>query len=77
MDQKNGYALMCQRKLHLRFPAVVDGLDDGAEKAYVAWPSRVYVIGADGKVRYSSALDEENFDAKTLEAKIRMVAARR
>ena len=77
MDQKNGYAQMCSRKLHLRFPAVVDGLDNAAEKAYAAWPSHVYVIGADGKVRYSSVLIEEEFDAKALELAVRAVAARR
>lgn len=77
MDQKNGYAVMCNRKLHLHFPAVVDGLDDAAEKAYAAWPSHVYVIAADGKVRYSSALIEEDFDPKALETAIRAVAARR
>jgi tetratricopeptide (TPR) repeat protein len=74
MDEKNGYAVMCNRKLHLRFPALVDGLDNAAEKAYAAWPSRVYVIGADGKVRYSSALIEEDFDPKALEAAIRSAA---
>lgn len=74
MDEKNGYAVMCNRKLHLRFPALVDGLDDAAEKAYAAWPSRVYVIGADGKVRYSSALIEEDFDPKALETAIRSAA---
>jgi tetratricopeptide (TPR) repeat protein len=71
MDEKHDYAVMCQRKLHLRFPAVVDGLDDAAEKAYAAWPSRVYVVGADGRVRYSSALIEEDFDPVALEAAIR------
>jgi tetratricopeptide (TPR) repeat protein len=77
MDEKNGYALMCQRKLHLRFPAVVDGLDNAAEKSYAAWPSHVYVIAADGRVRYSSVLIEEDFDAKALETAIRAVALRR
>jgi tetratricopeptide (TPR) repeat protein len=77
MDQKNGYAVMCLRKLHLRFPAVVDGLDDAAEKAYAAWPSHVYVISADGRVRYSSPLIEEDFDPKALEAAIRAVAVKR
>jgi tetratricopeptide (TPR) repeat protein len=75
MEQKHDYAIMCQRKLHLRFPAVVDGLDNGAEKAYAAWPSRVYVIGRDGRVRYSSALIEEEFDRAALEKAIASVAA--
>jgi tetratricopeptide (TPR) repeat protein len=76
LDQKNDYAVMCSRKLHLRFPAVVDGLDNAAEKAYAAWPSYVYVIAADGRIRFSSPLLEEDFDAKALETAIRAVAAR-
>ena len=70
---KQEYAMMCQRKLHLRFPAVVDGLDDAAEKAYTAWPSRVYVIAADGRVQYSSGLAEDEFDKAALESAIRSV----
>lgn len=76
MEEKHDYAMMCTRKLHLRFGAVVDGLDNAAEKAYSAWPSRVYVIGADGRVRYSSALIEEEFDAGALEKAIRSAVQR-
>lgn len=59
---------MCPLRLHVRFPAVVDGLDNAAEKAYAAWPNHVYVIGADGRVRCRSALIEEDLDARALEA---------
>ena len=69
--QKREYAMMCERKLHLAFPAVVDGLNDAAEKAYQAWPSRVYVIGPDRTIRFSSALNEEDFDRCALENSIR------
>jgi tetratricopeptide (TPR) repeat protein len=65
-EQKHEYATMCQRKLHLQFPSVVDGLDNAAEKAYSAWPSRVYVISAEGRIRYSSGLTEQEFDAVAL-----------
>jgi tetratricopeptide (TPR) repeat protein len=74
--QKQEYAIMCQRKLHLRFPSVVDTLDDAAQKAYQAWPSRVYVLTADGHVQYSSGLTEEDFDRKALESAIRSVLPR-
>jgi tetratricopeptide (TPR) repeat protein len=73
MEQKHDYATMCLRQLHLGFPAVVDGLDNAAEQAYEAWPSRVYVISADGRVKYSSGLIEEEFDRDALEAAIRSV----
>lgn len=69
--QKTDYAMLCQRKLHLSFPAVVDGLDNRAEEAYSAWPSRVYVISKSGRVLYSSGLTEQDFDRKALEAALR------
>jgi tetratricopeptide (TPR) repeat protein len=73
VEQKKEYATMCQRTLHLRFPSVVDGLDDAAERAYAAWPSRVYVISADGRVKYSTGLTEEDFDRAALELAIKSV----
>jgi tetratricopeptide (TPR) repeat protein len=77
MEQKHEYAAMCTRKLELRFPSAVDGLDNAAEQAYAAWPSRVYVISADGQVRYSSGLIEEEFDRAALETAIRSAIQRR
>jgi tetratricopeptide (TPR) repeat protein len=77
MEQKRDYATMCQRKLNLRFPSVVDGLDNAAEQAYAAWPSRVYVISTGGVVRYSSGLIEEEFDRAALESAIRSVISSR
>ena len=71
IEQKHDYAMMCQRKLHLKFPSAIDGLNDAAEKAYGAWPSRVYVIAADGRVRYASGLIETEFDRNALEAAVR------
>ena len=77
MEQKQEYATMCTRKLELGFPSAVDGLDNAAEQAYAAWPSRVYVISADGQVRYSSGLIEEEFDRAALESAIRSVISAR
>jgi tetratricopeptide (TPR) repeat protein len=75
-QQKTEYAVMCHRKLHLRFPSAVDGLDNAAEQAYAAWPSRVYVIAASGRVLYASGLSEQEFDRRALEAAIRSALPR-
>jgi tetratricopeptide (TPR) repeat protein len=69
--QKREYAVMCERKLHLQFPSAVDGLDNAAEQAYSAWPGKVYVISADGQIRYSSGLTEQEFDRPALEKAVR------
>jgi tetratricopeptide (TPR) repeat protein len=68
---KEDHAAMCSRKLHLPFPAVVDGMDDVVEQAYAAWPSRLFVIGKDGRVQYSTRLTELDFHPEELRAAIR------
>ena len=44
----------CATKLALRIPAVIDDLSNSTEAAYTAWPDRLYVIDADGRVAYKS-----------------------
>jgi tetratricopeptide (TPR) repeat protein len=67
-EQKRGYAASCVRKLKIPYTAAVDPLDNGAEKAYVAWPSRVYLVDRQGRVAFNSLLDELNFDATMLDS---------
>ncbi|MGH9695625.1 MAG: deiodinase-like protein, partial [Bryobacteraceae bacterium] len=69
--EKVGHAAMCSRKLHLRFPAVVDKMDGAVEKAYAAWPSRAVVVGIDGKTLYNSGLTELDFHAEEMEAALK------
>ena len=69
--QKREYAAACLRKLKIRYAAVVDGIDGAVEKAYAAWPSRVYLIDREGRVQFNSLLDQERFDAPALEAAIK------
>ena len=77
METKEGHAAMCRRELHLKFPALVDGIDGSVEAAYAAWPSRAFVIGADGRVRYSTRLSRLDFDAQAMEAALREAIAAR
>ena len=75
MAEKEQHAAMCSRKLHLTFPAVVDGMDSKVEAAYGAWPSRAFVIGPDGRVVYSTRLTELDFHAEEMDAVLRRVAS--
>jgi tetratricopeptide (TPR) repeat protein len=77
LDDKENHAAMCTRELHLKFPALVDGMDGSVEVAYAAWPSRAYIIGADGRVRYSTRLTQIEFDAEAMEAALREAIATR
>jgi peroxiredoxin len=76
IEEKQDRAAMCSLKLHLPFPALVDGMDGAMEAAYAAWPSRVFVIGLDGRVRYSTWLTQQDFHAEAMERALRAAMAR-
>jgi tetratricopeptide (TPR) repeat protein/peroxiredoxin len=76
LADKQAHAEMCRRELHLPFPALVDGMDGAVESAYNAWPSRAFVIGADGRILYSTRLTELEFHAGEMESILRKLASR-
>jgi tetratricopeptide (TPR) repeat protein len=73
--EKQEHASLCSRKLHLTFPAVVDGMDGKVEAAYGAWPSRAFVVGPDGRVLYSTRLTELDFHAEEMDSVLRRLAS--
>jgi hypothetical protein len=76
LPEKQEHAALCLRKLDLPFPAIVDSMDGAAETAYQAWPSRLYVIGRDGNVAFSTRLGELEFRPADLETAIREILAK-
>lgn len=74
MSEKEEHASMCSRKLHLPFPALVDGMDGKVEAEYNAWPSRAYVVAKDGRVAYSTRLSELDFQPERMEAVLRKLS---
>jgi hypothetical protein len=51
---------MCST-LQTQMPCVVDSVDNRVNDIYAAWPARVYLVGADGKVLYRSGPGPEGF----------------
>jgi len=47
-------ASTCLVKLGIEYPAVVDDIANTTERAYTAWPDRLYVIDRDGRIAYKS-----------------------
>jgi hypothetical protein len=76
LAEKQDHAALCLRKLTLPFAVVVDGMDASAERAYQAWPSRLYLVGRDGKVAFETRLGELDFHADALELAVRQVLKR-
>ena len=75
MDERSHLATTCVRDLTLDpIPTLVDGLDDAVNKAYAAWPDRLYLIAKDGTVAYRGEPGPFGFDPDALGAAIRDVS---
>jgi tetratricopeptide (TPR) repeat protein len=68
MSAMQEHAGACLRKLKMDFPALVDDPAGTVEAKYGAWPSRLFVIGRNGRVLYSTRLGEQDFRRAELEA---------
>jgi tetratricopeptide (TPR) repeat protein len=77
LPEKQEHAALCLRKLDLPFQAVVDSMDGAAEIAYQAWPSRLYLIGGDGRVAFQTRLGELDFHPADLDMAIREILAKK
>lgn len=77
LADREATAEICIRKLDIRFPTLVDRMDNQVELAYAGWPDRLYLIGTDGRVVYKSAPGPAGFRPAELEAAIRRTIAAR
>jgi hypothetical protein len=77
LAEKQDRAALCVRKLSLPFAIEVDGMDAAAEQAYQAWPSRLYLVGRNGKVAFQTRLGELDFHGDEVERAIREILAGR
>jgi hypothetical protein len=48
-------ARLLPKRLKLRMPIAVDPMDGRADKAFAAWPERIYVLAPGGRVIYRAA----------------------
>jgi hypothetical protein len=52
LEERRAAAALCAEALDLRIPMLLDGMDDAACRAFSAWPERIYIAGADGRIVY-------------------------
>ncbi len=61
----------CVRHLGIRFPALIDGIENTVERKYTGWPDRLLLIGRDGRVVFKSEPGPFGFEPARLEAALR------
>lgn len=52
IEERRSVAHQCEVSLRYGVHTYVDDMDDAVNKAYAAWPTRLYLIGPDGRVVY-------------------------
>ena len=76
LEQKEQNAATCSRKLDLKFPVVIDGLDRKVESAYAGWPSAVYVLDKTGRIAWRSRLGEVELSTADMDRAIQETLSR-
>ncbi len=70
IEERRSLADRCQTDLKYEIPTYVDEMEDAVSKTYAARPTRLYLIGLDGRVVYPGALGPFGFKPAELEEAI-------
>ena len=61
IEERRKVAGRCEDALKYGIRTYVDEMGDAVNKAYAAWPTRLYLIGVNGQVAYASGLGPFGF----------------
>ena len=67
LGERRSIAKKCGTKLKLSMPCVVDKFDNKVDEEFAAYPDRLFIIGADGKVALASAQGPWGFKVSDVE----------
>jgi hypothetical protein len=74
-EERRELARFSSRTLGLTMPSVVDEMDDAVNLAYQGWPERLYLVDADGMVRFRCGPGPFGFDPDGLEKAVQALLA--
>ena len=70
IEERRAVAGQCEAALEYGIRTYVDEMDDAVNEAYAALPTRLYMIGTDGRVVYAGGLGPFGYKPSELEAAI-------
>ncbi len=70
MEERREVAGQCEDSLQYGIRTYVDEMDDAVNKAYAASPTRLYLVGQDGRVVYAGGLGPWGFKPAELKEAI-------
>ena len=65
--EREHVAGLCVVRLGIKFPALVDDMQNKTETDFTGWPDRLYVIDRDGRVAFKSDPGPFGFDPSGVE----------
>ncbi len=71
IDERLKLARLLPERLKLRIPVAVDPMDARADKAFAAWPERIYVLAAGGRVVYRAEPGPFGFEPSEAERRLK------
>ena len=72
-QQRVEVAQTCQLGLDISIPMLIDDMDNSVDKAYAAWPDRLYIVGEDGKIAYKGGVGPFGFKPREMEQALRKI----
>ena len=70
MEERRQVAARYESALQYGIPTLVDEIDDPVNRAYAAIPTRLYLVGTDGRVVYAGGLGPFGFKPQELKVAI-------
>ncbi len=70
MLERRQVAERCHTTLDYDIPTLVDEMDDRVNRAYAAFPTRLYLVGVDGRIQYAGGLGPFGFKPQELKEAI-------
>ena len=70
IEERRTAATACKTKLLGDMPVYVDNMDNKIDQTYVGWPTRIYLVGEEGKVKYDSGLGPYGLSPEELEVEL-------
>ncbi len=61
-EAREEVAQTCSAKLSLKFPVIVDTIDNKTNQDYAAQPDRLYIVDSRGKIAYKGKPGPRGFD---------------
>jgi hypothetical protein len=75
LKERAKVAETCVASLKVDFPCALDDMKGSAQKAYSAWPDRIYVVDINGKIAMKGGPGPQGFDPEAAEKSVKALLA--